>query len=219
MASATGYEPIYEPILATGLLAISRGLSPEEVLVAAAALRKAGVRAFEVTLNSEHALDAIAGLAKQAEEGDLIGAGTVLDVPAAHEAIEAGARLLVTPHVDEDIIRLAVKRDVAVLPGAHTPTEILRARTCGASVIKWFPASIGGPEGLAAIRGPLSDVRLVPTGGVTVEMVEPYLRAGAAALALGGWLFKGGADEIERRGRLAVAAVSDAREALDGPRS
>ncbi len=209
----------YEPILATGVLAIARGLTPDEVLVAAGALRTGGVRAFEVTLNSERALDAIAGLVKQARDGDLIGAGTVLDVAAARDAIAAGARLLVTPHVDEDIIRLGLEHGVAILPGAHTPTEIVRARACGASVIKWFPASIGGPDGLAAIRGPLSDVRLVPTGGVTLGTVEPYLRAGAAALAFGGWLFAdGGPEEIERRARLAVAAVRDVRAEIDGAR-
>lgn len=205
----------YEPILATGVLAIARGLSPDEVLVAAGRLRTAGVRAFEVTLNSERALDAIAGLSEQAAPDDLIGAGTVLNVAAARQAIRAGAKLLVTPHVDEEIIRLALDLGIAILPGAHTPTEIVRAQACGAAVIKWFPASVGGPDGLAAIRSPLSDVPLVPTGGVTIETVAPYVRAGAAALAFGGWLFAGrGPDEIERRGRLAVEAVRDARAAV-----
>lgn len=211
MADLAGYEPI----LTTGVLAIARGLTLDAAMLAAGALRAAGVRAFEVTLNTERALDAIAGLAAQAGPDDLIGAGTVLDVSSAREAIAAGAKLLVMPHVDEDIIHLALERGIAVLPGAHTPTEILRARACGATVIKWFPASIGGPDGLAAIRGPLSDVLLVPTGGVTIATVEPYLRAGAAALAFGGWLFSGGGpDEIERRGRLALDAVRTARSSV-----
>lgn len=208
MADLAGYEPI----LATGVLAIARGLTPVATVLAAGALRAAGVRAFEVTLNTERALDTIAGLAEQAGPDDIIGAGTVLDVTAAREAIAAGAKLLVMPHVDEDVIRLALDRGIPVLPGAHTPTEIVRARACGAPVIKWFPACIGGPDGLAAIRGPLSDVPLVPTGGITVATVGPYIRAGAAALAFGGWLFSSGSpEEIESRGRLALDAVRSAR--------
>lgn len=205
----------YEPILSTGVLAVARGLNPDAVFIAAERLRTAGVRAFEVTLNSDRALDAIAGLAEQAGPDDLVGAGTVLNIAAARGAIEAGARLLVTPHVDEEIIRLALSHNIAIMPGAHTPTEIIRARSCGAQVIKWFPASIGGPDGLAAIRGPLLDVPLIPTGGVTIETTGAYVRAGAAALAFGGWLFAGGdPDEVERRGRLAIEAVRAARSAV-----
>ena len=124
------------------------------------------------------------------EIGDLIvlGAGTVLDPETARVALLAGAEYLVAPIVNVEVIRLCRRYDKAVMPGAFTPTEVVTAWEAGADVVKVFPADVGGPGYLKALRGPLPQVRLMPTGGVDLTTAEAFLKAGACCLGIGGSL-------------------------------
>lgn len=172
------------------------------------ALVGGGIRAFEVTLNSPSALDVIAALSARFAPGELlIGAGTVLDLDQAQDAVEAGARFLVMPHSDLAIVDWAVRRDVPAFPGAFTPTEILAAWRAGASAVKLFPASAVGPQFVREMRGPLPQIPLIPTGGMTVENAAAYIGAGAVAVGMGSWLTGGGDPAVVRERAAAVATA------------
>jgi 2-dehydro-3-deoxyphosphogluconate aldolase/(4S)-4-hydroxy-2-oxoglutarate aldolase len=200
-------------ILAGRVIAIGRGLPPEAILSIAANLADGGVRAFEITLNSPAAMEAIAALAARFAPEDLvIGAGTVLDVAKAEEAVAAGARFLVMPHTDEDLIAWAAQRGIPSFPGAFTPTEALGAWRAGAAAVKLFPASAVGPAFVREMRGPFRDIPLVPTGGVTVDSAPAFGAAGAVAVGIGSWLTgSGDADVVGARARQIVDALAAAR--------
>lgn len=141
-----------------------------------------------------------------------IGAGTVLTVEAAQRAIDAGATFLVMPHLDTEIVRWAADRGVPALPGAATPTEALAGWRAGAAAIKVFPASVLGPGFVRELRGPLPEIPLVPTGGVTAGNAAAFIGAGAAAVGLGGWLLGDGeAAGVRQRAREIVGVVAAAR--------
>ncbi len=206
--------PIPRQIRAVGVIAIGRRLQPAAVVDVAEALARGGVGAFEITLDGEGSLEALRRLTERFAEGSelLIGAGTVLDQEVAHAAVQAGARFLVTPHLDEALIRVAVDAGVPVFPGAFSPTEILRAWRAGATAVKVFPASGVGPAFVRELRGPFPDVELIPTGGVTIESAPAFVAAGAVAVGLGGSLVAGGQpDVIERRAHELVAAIAAVR--------
>jgi 2-dehydro-3-deoxyphosphogluconate aldolase/(4S)-4-hydroxy-2-oxoglutarate aldolase len=192
------------------ILAIARNVDRVRALALGWALAEAGIRTFEVTLQGPAALDAIASARFELRERLLIGAGTVLDVHAARQAIDAGAAFLVTPIVDLDVIGWAAAHDIPVLAGAYTPTEILTAWRAGAAAVKLFPASVGGPSLVRELRGPLPDIPLVPTGGVSAENAPAFLSAGAIAVGVGSWL-TGSRDIAVVRERAAqlVRVVSD----------
>jgi 2-dehydro-3-deoxyphosphogluconate aldolase/(4S)-4-hydroxy-2-oxoglutarate aldolase len=178
-----------EAILVGRVVAIARGLDPSSMVDIAGALIDGGVTAFEVTLNSRSALDAIAAVRAAVPAGRLlVGAGTVLDRASAEAAVGAGAQFLVMPHTDLELIDWAVGRDLPVFPGAFTPTEILAAWRAGATAVKLFPASAVGPSFVRELRGPLPEIPLIPTGGVTAENAPDFIRAGAVAVGLGSWL-------------------------------
>jgi 2-dehydro-3-deoxyphosphogluconate aldolase/(4S)-4-hydroxy-2-oxoglutarate aldolase len=178
-----------EAILDGRVVAIARGLDPSSMVDIAGALIDGGVTAFEVTLNSRSALDAIAAVRAAVPAGRLlVGAGTVLDRASAEAAVGAGAQFLVMPHTDLELIDWAAGRDVPVFPGAFTPTEILAAWRAGATAVKLFPASAVGPSFVRELRGPLPEISLIPTGGVTAENAPDFIRAGAVAVGLGSWL-------------------------------
>ncbi len=191
------------------VIAIARRLAPATVPAIAEALAANGIRAFEVTLNSPGAVESIRLLAAgPLGERLLIGAGTVLSIPEAEAALDAGARFLVTPHLDVALVRWAADRGVPILPGAFTPTEILTAWRAGAAAVKLFPASAVGPAFIRDFRGPFPEIPIVPTGGVTVENAAEFLRAGALAVGLGSWLTGAGDPaEVARRAAAAAAAV------------
>lgn len=153
-----------------------------EVLVAA------GVGVVEYTLTTPGALAALRECAARGDHGGrlVLGVGTVLTAQQAAAAVDAGARYLVTPTVSPDVVAEGRRLGVPVLPGALTPTEVLAAHRAGASAVKVFPASLGGPSYIAAVRAPLPDVPLVPTGGVRIADARRYLEAGAFAVGLGG---------------------------------
>jgi 2-dehydro-3-deoxyphosphogluconate aldolase / (4S)-4-hydroxy-2-oxoglutarate aldolase len=185
--------PIPAGIRAGRVLAIGRNLPPKAVIEIADALRRAGVRAFEITMNTPAAAEAIAALTARFDPEEIvIGAGTVLDRELAQAAVQAGARFFVMPHTDTELIRWAADRSIPSFPGGFTPTEILAAWRAGAAAVKLFPASAAGPAFVREMHGPLPEIPLIPVGGVTVETAPSFIAAGAAAVGIGGWLLGGG---------------------------
>jgi 2-dehydro-3-deoxyphosphogluconate aldolase/(4S)-4-hydroxy-2-oxoglutarate aldolase len=192
------------------VIAIGRALATERVVEVGAAIAAGGIRAFEITLNSPGALRAISMLAAHFGPGELlVGAGTVLDVAGAQAAVDAGARFLVMPHTDPVLIAWAAVRGIPAFPGAFTPTEILSAWLAGAAAVKLFPASAVGPSFVRELRGPLREIPLIPTGGVTVDSAAAYIAAGALAVGIGSWLTSDhDVDCITERARTIVMAVA-----------
>jgi len=196
------------------VIAIGRRIPAGAAPGIGAALAEGGVRAVELTLNEpeDEALAAIEALARAADDmGVLVGAGTVLSVAAAQRALDAGARFIVMPVTDPELIAWCAGRGIPAFPGALTPTEILAAWDAGASAVKPFPAVTVGPDYLAQLRGPLPQVPIIPTGGVSAETAGRWLSAGAVALGLGGWLIGDGEPSgVTARARQVRAAVDAA---------
>ena len=175
-------------VTTSGIVAVIRSTSSEQLVEVARALYEGGIDVLEVTLTVPRALEIIAAVRKSLGDKVLLGAGTVLDPETARAAFLAGAEFLVAPTLNLDVIRLANRYDKLVMPGAFTPTEILTAWEAGADIIKVFPADIGGPAYLKTLHGPLPQVRLLPTGGVNLNTIADFLEAGACAVGLGGAL-------------------------------
>ncbi len=195
------------------VIGILRRCPPRHVGDVAIAAHEAGLTALEITLDSTRPFDAIRALIA-AHPGLAVGAGTVRSVGEVTLAVEAGARFIVSPHLDPEVIAAASAAGVVSIPGAATPTEVWRATTGGADLVKVFPArELGGPAYLEAIRAPLGQPALVPTGGVDASNAAAFLEAGATALGVGGGLFpadalqSGDIAEVERRCRCLVAAI------------
>ncbi len=217
--------PGLDPLLQSGVIAVVRlseavGLGP-----AARALAAGGVGAVEVTLTTPGAIDAIADLASDKElAGCVIGAGTVLDESAARHVIDAGARFVVSPALNPAVIRACRDREVPCMPGAFTPTELLEAWRAGAPVVKLFPASAVGPGYIRDVLAPLPFLRLVPSGGVSLENAGEWIRAGAAAVSVGSALASPAlltdesTAELTARARSFVERVAQARRHLGDPR-
>ncbi|MFC8790630.1 bifunctional 4-hydroxy-2-oxoglutarate aldolase/2-dehydro-3-deoxy-phosphogluconate aldolase [Streptomyces cinereoruber] len=170
----------------TPVIAILRSRSADLFPAVAEALYAEGVRAVEFTLTTPRALDSLREFAQRLPEGLALGAGTVTTPYQAEKAVEAGARYLITPATSLPVIEEARRLGVPVLPGAFTPTEILAAWQGGATMVKLFPGALGGPSYVRAVRAPLPDVPLVPTGGISLDAAPSYLAAGATALGMGG---------------------------------
>ncbi len=216
-----GRVALPESITSSGVVAIARGADPDRASTIALALLRGGISAFEMTLNEpqDKALEAIRQVATRYSGSELLlGAGTVLTIDAAKRAVEAGARFLVSPHTDPELIKWAVQAGIPVLPGAFTASEILLAWGAGATAVKLFPASVVGARGLREIRGPLPDIPIVPTGGVSAETAGAFIEAGAVAVGAGGWLVGDGKPQgIRERAALIVEAVEDARAGSAAP--
>ncbi len=203
----------------TLLVAILRGVKPEEAETIASVVVEAGFGAVEVPLNSPDPLTSIETIARKWGDRIVVGAGTVLAPEAVDRASGAGARLIVAPNADDYVIERAVKLGLAVLPGVATPTEAFRALELGASGLKLFPAEAMPPEIVKAWRSVLpKEIQLFPVGGITPERISPYRRAGADGFGVGGALYKPGASaaEVERAARAFVAAWRAAGEAAPG---
>lgn len=171
-----------------GIVAVIRADSGGENLVRAVeAVAEGGVHCIEVTMTTPGALECIALAAKKLAGADvLLGVGSVLDAETCRMAILAGAQYVVAPTLSIPTIQMARRYGKPVLPGAYTPTEILTAWENGADMVKVFPSDAGGPGYIKAIKGPLPQIPLVPTGGVTVDNVGDFLKAGASAVGVGG---------------------------------
>lgn len=172
-------------ILDGGLVAVVRSDDPTQLVEVVGALADGGLTAAEITFTVPGAVEVIRKARQAVGDRIVLGAGTVLDPETGRAAILAGAQFLVAPTLNLDLIRLAHRYDVPVMPGAFTPTEILTAWEAGADVVKVFPADVGGPAYLKAIRGPLPQVKLMPTGGVDLDTAEAFLKAGAVCLGVG----------------------------------
>jgi len=179
---------VVQQICEVGVVAVVRGNRGDILADVAQALAEGGVTAIEITFTVPKAHQIIEQVADRLGDRSLIGAGTVLDAETARTAILAGARFVVSPIVSLPTIEICHRYDVAVMPGALTPTEVVTAWQAGADVVKVFPSDVTGPKYLKALRGPLPQVRLMPTGGVNLETAEAFLSAGACALGVGGSL-------------------------------
>jgi 2-dehydro-3-deoxyphosphogluconate aldolase / (4S)-4-hydroxy-2-oxoglutarate aldolase len=171
-----------------GIVPVIRATSPAEAHFAAEAICQGGIPIAEITMTVPGALEVISELARNAPEV-LVGAGTVLNAESARRCLEAGAKFLVSPGLNLKTVEFAVKENILIMAGALTPTEVMEASDAGADFIKIFPCSnMGGASYIRALKGPFPNVPLVPTGGVNLETAAEFLRAGAAALGVGGEL-------------------------------
>jgi 2-dehydro-3-deoxyphosphogluconate aldolase/(4S)-4-hydroxy-2-oxoglutarate aldolase len=202
-----------------GIIPVIRASSADAAIRVIEALISGGLPVAEVTMTVPNAIEAIAAASRRFGGDVLLAAGTVTDGATARRAIDAGAEMIVSPCLVKEVIEVARNNDVAVVSGALTPTEILAAVMAGADLVKVFPAnSFGGPAYLRALRGPFPDFELVPTGGVTLDNVGDFFRAGAAAVGVGGELVsrelldKGDYAAITAMAARFVAAVAAARQ-------
>jgi 2-dehydro-3-deoxyphosphogluconate aldolase/(4S)-4-hydroxy-2-oxoglutarate aldolase len=200
-----------------GIVAVIRLKDPARVRGVVEALAAGGVRALEVTMTVPRAVELIRELAPGMPEGFMLGAGTVTDAETARAVIDAGAAFVVGPVFRRDVIAACHDQDVTAIPGCFSPTEILAAHEAGADIIKVFPATALGPQYIRDVRAPLPQVKLMPTGGVTIQNAADWIRAGAVAVGIGSALLDtdaiddGRFDVITDNARCLVANVSHAR--------
>ncbi len=209
-------------IEAIGIIPAVRGTSAEDALFAAEAMSLAGIPIVEITMTVPGAVDVVRRLAHHLPE-TLVGAGTVLDVDTADRCIDAGARFITSPGFDRQIVEFANTRNVLVLPGALTPTEVITAWRAGADFVKVFPcAELGGERYIRALKGPFPQVPLIAAGGITQQTAADYVAAGAAAIGVGGELVPRQAihlrqlEWITELARRFLAIVTQARSHLRG---
>ena len=211
-------QQIVQRIEQCGVVAVIRLQDPDRLRGVIDALGAGGVRALEVTMTVPRAIQLIDAIAPGLPAEFVIGAGTILDPETARAAILAGARFVVGPVFNRAVVDLCHRYDVAVMPGCFTPTEILQAWDAGADVVKVFPATALGPSYFKDIRGPLPQVKLMPTGGVTLENAGDWIAAGAVAIGAGTAMIDATAvaagdwTAITRRAAAFVEAVRRARE-------
>jgi 2-dehydro-3-deoxyphosphogluconate aldolase/(4S)-4-hydroxy-2-oxoglutarate aldolase len=209
---------LVEQVERLGIVAIIRMKDPGKVRAVFDAIGEGGVRVIEVTMTVPGAIELIRQLAASLPEGFVLGAGTVLDAETARRVIDAGARFVVSPVFRRDVVAACHAQDAAVMPGCFTPTEILDAWDMGADIVKVFPATALGPTFIKDVRGPLPQVKLMPTGGVTLDNAGDWIRAGAVAVGVGTALLDtaaiGGGNYAALRANAAkiVAGVRAARE-------
>jgi 2-dehydro-3-deoxyphosphogluconate aldolase/(4S)-4-hydroxy-2-oxoglutarate aldolase len=166
------------------IVAIIRGAEPADVLKIAKALNEGGIKILEVTFNSPNAIGVVKELSARMKNELLIGMGTVLDPATAEEAIAAGARFIISPSFNVETIQTTRRLGAVSIPGAYTPTEIVNAFNSGGEIIKVFPTS-GNVNYIKEIRAPLSHIPLMPTGGITLENIKEFQKAGAVAFGIG----------------------------------
>jgi 2-dehydro-3-deoxyphosphogluconate aldolase / (4S)-4-hydroxy-2-oxoglutarate aldolase len=204
-------------ILDVGLVAVVRSPDSVQLVEVARALADGGIDVVEITMSVPNALEVVRQVRQALGDRLLLGAGTILDAETARAALLAGAEYLVSPTLNLDVIRLCRRYDKVVMPGAFTPTEILTAWEAGADIVKVFPAEVVGPAYFKALRGPLPQVRLMPTGGVDLTTAAAFLKAGACCLGVGSQLVEPRAvaernfDRIHDLARQYVAVVQQTR--------
>jgi 2-dehydro-3-deoxyphosphogluconate aldolase / (4S)-4-hydroxy-2-oxoglutarate aldolase len=200
-----------------GVVAVIRMKDPAKLRAVVDAIAAGGVRALEVTMTVPGAVELIRELAPTLPDGFLLGAGTVIDTSTARAVIDAGAAFVVSPVFRPDVVAACHERGVPAMPGCFTPTEILAAHECGADIIKVFPATALGPQFIKDVRAPLPQVKLMPTGGVTIENAGDWIRAGAVAVGMGSALLDASAiadgrfDAITANAARVVESVAAAR--------
>ncbi len=204
---------VLSQLLQHKIIAIIRGAQPADVSAIVQALYDGGIRAVEITLNSPNALQVITEVFNQQKDKMLVGAGTVLDASSAAEAINAGAQFIISPSVDIKTIELTKQKGKVSIPGAYTATEIVTAYKAGADLIKVFPAS--NPQYIKDLMGPLSHIPMVPTGGISLDNIRDFKKAGGVAFGIGSSLVdtkqaitKTYLEQLTLRARQFVQAVS-----------
>lgn len=187
-------EQVRQKVLEIGIVPVVRAASGQQAIQAAEAVCAGGIPIVELTMTVPGAVDVIAQLAKSMSNDVLIGAGTVLDAETARRCLDAGAQFLVSPGTDLPTIQLAKHQNVLIMAGALTPTEVITAWKAGSDFVKIFPCgTVGGAKYIKALKAPLPQVPMVPTGGVNLETAADFLRAGASALGIGGELISASA--------------------------
>jgi 2-dehydro-3-deoxyphosphogluconate aldolase / (4S)-4-hydroxy-2-oxoglutarate aldolase len=214
-----GKEQQLQHVLDCGIVAVVRAQESQQLVEVCRALADGGVTVVEITMSVPNALEVLRQVRHTLGDRLLLGAGTVLDAETARAVLLAGAEYIVAPTVNVDVIRLCQRYDKLVMPGAFTPTEMLTAWEAGADIVKVFPADVVGPAFFKALRGPLPQIRLMPTGGVDLATAAAFLNAGACCLGIGGQLVepKAVADRnfgrIRELARQYVAVVKQVRSA------
>lgn len=216
--SAASKQEVLARIREVGIVPVIRAESPDEAAAAIEAIRAGGIPVLEITLTVPRAIRLIEDVAQRFGQEALVGAGTVLDAETARACILAGARFVVSPALDLDTIACCRRYGVPVFPGALTPTEVVRAWQAGADMVKVFPCgNVGGASYIKALKAPLPQVELVPTGGVNLQTAADFIKAGASALGVGADLVDlkalraGNAALITERARQLVEIVRVAR--------
>jgi len=212
-------EEVRAKLLEIGIVPVVRAASAEQAVAATAALAAGGIPIAEITMTVPGAVGVIEKLVAQ-KGNTLIGAGTVKTVDDAKKCLDAGAQFLVTPGLNIDVIRIANQAGILIMAGALTPTEVIAAWAGGADFVKIFPCSaVGGASYIKALKGPMPDVQMVPTGGVNLKTAADFLAAGSAALGIGGELVvasalqSGKTDVITENAKQFVAIVQQFRAA------
>ncbi len=216
-SSNESIERAVRDVLADGVFLCVRLPSGVPLVDACRAAVRGGLKLLEITLTTPGALDAIATLAR--DEGVVAGGGTVLTRDDARAVADAGGRFALSPSFDPEVVEEAHRLGLLAVPGAATATEILAAHRSGARMVKVFPAAaLGGPAYLRAIRGPLHDIPLVPTNGITAETIRDYVAAGAVAVGVGGEVFPSGftLEHVETAARKIRRAMDATRERISG---
>jgi len=218
-------QQVRNQILDIGVVPVVRASSAAEARLAAQAVCDGGIPIVEVTMTVPGAVDVIRELRKSAPSSVLIGAGTVLDAEAARRCVDAGAQFLVSPGLNLPTVEFAVRSGILMLAGALTPTEVIAAWSAGSDFVKVFPCGqVGGAKYIKALKGPLPQVPLVPTGGVNLNTAAEFIEAGAAALGIGGELVQadalksGKTEVIVENARKFLAIVKQARESKPTPK-
>jgi 2-dehydro-3-deoxyphosphogluconate aldolase / (4S)-4-hydroxy-2-oxoglutarate aldolase len=176
----------WEAFEKTPMVAILRNIPSDRLMSIAKCMITSGISTMEITVNTPGAFDSIQSLQDKYGAKLNIGAGTVCNLNDMHGALDAGAQFIVMPICDEDVINYCVIHKIPVFPGAYTPTEIYKAWQMGASMVKVFPASDLGPRYIRDVLAPLNEIKLMPTGGVTMENIGSFFEAGAKAVGIGG---------------------------------
>jgi len=213
---------VLERIHSIGVIPVVRAASADEAIAVAEVIGEGGIPILEITMTVPGAVDVIDELSKRYGDEVLVGAGTVLDSEAARACIDAGAQFVVSPALNLQTIEICKQQSIAVFPGALTPTEVVTAWQAGADVVKVFPCSaVGGPRYLRALQAPLPQIKLIPTGGVSLSTARDFIVAGAWALGVGADLVNSKAIRSgERESVIAaacsyVAAVQEARAVIN----
>jgi 2-dehydro-3-deoxyphosphogluconate aldolase/(4S)-4-hydroxy-2-oxoglutarate aldolase len=192
----------YDKLKEHKLVVIIRGISKKQLIPVTEALHNGGVKLIEITMNTDGAEDMIEQLDKEFSGQVLVGAGTVLDVEMAEKAVSAGAKYLITPNLDSDVIQFGIRNGIDVLPGVMTPTEIIQAYKAGAEMVKVFPSASIGLQYIKELQGPLSHIPMVAVGGVNAANVQEYLKAGVAGVGVGGSLVDKDALRLQDYGKI-----------------
>jgi 2-dehydro-3-deoxyphosphogluconate aldolase / (4S)-4-hydroxy-2-oxoglutarate aldolase len=214
-------KQILEFITSAGIVPVVRATSGEHAVQAVEALYNGGVRSAEITMTVPGAIKALEKTADRFGDMLVLGAGTVLDAETARACMLAGAQFFVSPSLRVSVIEMAKRYSKVVFPGALTPTEVLAAWEAGADAVKVFPCgNVGGAKYIKALKGPFPQIEMVPTGGVNLETVADFLKAGCCAVGVGGELVDGKSmaagrfDVIEDRARQFLSAINKARSEM-----